>query len=92
MRRGTESLKFILSDNLGSKNLVVNNEGFDRIYAGFSPISHIALGSSQITTFQNFWDTWVNSGQDQFLSGLTLWWNTINYVNIRQVFIPFISR
>lgn len=69
-----------------------NNEGFDRIYAGFSPISHIALGSSQITTFQNFWNSWVSSGQNQFLSGLTLWWNTINYVNIRQVFLPVISK
>ena len=49
----------------------------------------VALGNTQVTTTPNFWNRWkTESGQDEFLSGLTLWWNTISYVNIRQVFLP----
>lgn len=69
-----------------------NNEGYDRRSAGFDPISNIALGSNQITTFHDFWSAWIDSDQDQFLSGLTLWWNTINYDNIQQIFLPAISK
>jgi hypothetical protein len=69
-----------------------DNEGFDRRSAGFGPISKIALGSTQTTTFQIFWNNWIGSSQDPFLSGLTLWWNTIEYVNIRQVFLPVIMK
>jgi len=57
------------------------NEGYDRISAGFYPIAHIALGNSPINTFWDFWNNWnSSSGQNQLLSGLTLWWNTINFI------------
>jgi hypothetical protein len=69
-----------------------NNEGFDGRSAGFGPISSIALGSSQITTFDNFWNHWLGSSQDLFLSGLTLWWNTIEYIDIQQNFLPMIAK
>jgi hypothetical protein len=70
-----------------------NSEGFDRIFAGFYPIAQIALGSTQVTTTLNFWNRWkTESGQDEFVSGLTLWWNTISYVNIRQVFLPTVMK
>lgn len=70
-----------------------DSPGYDRISAGFLPIAQIALGSSQTTTFQNFWNRWKgSSGQNEFLSGLTLWWNTINYVNIRQNFLPAVMK
>lgn len=69
-----------------------NTEGFDMRSAGYGPISRIALGSSQVTTFQNFWNRWIGSSQDPILSGFTLWWNTINYANIQQIFLPVIRR
>jgi hypothetical protein len=69
-----------------------NNEGFDWRSAGYGPISKIALGSSQVTTFQNFWNGWIGSSQDPVLSGFTLWWNTINYANIQQIYLPIIRR
>jgi hypothetical protein len=69
-----------------------NHEGYDREGASFFPISQIALGSSQVTTFQNFWNDWISTGQDQFLSGLTLWWNTINYINILWTFLPITMK
>jgi hypothetical protein len=72
---------------------IYTNEGFDSISAGFAPISHISLGTSQITTFYDFWNNWnYSSGQSPFLSGLTLWWNSIYYVNIRQIFLPNIAK
>jgi hypothetical protein len=71
-----------------------NNEGFDRISAGFYPIALFALGSTKITTFYDFWSNhWeFNSSQDPFLSGVTLWWNSINYVNVRLVYIPAVMK
>lgn len=70
-----------------------NSEGFDRIFAGFYPIAQIALGSTQVTTASSFWNRWrSDSGQDEFLSGFTLWWNTLSYVNIRQDFLPIVIK
>jgi hypothetical protein len=69
-----------------------NNEGGDTRSAGFDPISNIALGSTQITTFQGFWNNWIGSGQDPSRSGMTLWWNTINYINIYQVLLPVVLK
>jgi hypothetical protein len=69
------------------------NEGFDKISAGFSPIAYITLSNSQTQTFLDFWNNWISSsGQDQFLSGLTLWWNTINYENIQQMYLPTVMN
>lgn len=69
-----------------------NNEGFDWRSAGYGPISRIALGGSQVTTFQDFWNDWLGLSQDPILSGFTLWWNTINYANIQQIYLPVIRR
>jgi hypothetical protein len=68
------------------------NEGFDRTSAGFLPIAQIAFGNSQITTFQNYWNNWIYSYPDSFSSGLTVWWNTINYVNVRLINLPFVRK
>jgi hypothetical protein len=69
-----------------------NDEGFDRIHAGFLPIAIYALGSSRIETFRDFWNNWQNIGQDPFLTGLTLWWNTIDYLNIKQIYLPIVTK
>jgi hypothetical protein len=71
-----------------------NNEGFDSMSTGFSPIAKIALGISPIYTFHDFWNNWAggNGTAYNFYSGLTLWWNTINYANIRQIFLPVIKN
>ena len=69
-----------------------DNEGFDNRSAGFSPISQIALGSYQISSFPSFWLYWIVNDQYPFLSGLTLWWNTINYVSIWQAFLPIARK
>jgi hypothetical protein len=66
----------------------LNNEGYDRQTNFFFPISQIALGSSQVETLQDFWNDWISSGRDQSRSGLTFWWNTINYINILWTFLP----
>jgi hypothetical protein len=68
-----------------------NNEGYDRYTTFFSPISQIALGrSSMVETLQDFWNDWIISGRDQFRTGLTFWWNTINYINILWSYLPVI--
>ena len=70
-----------------------NNESYDWVSAGFPPIAHIALGTSQLSTFQDFWNAW-NAAYPQisFPSKVTLWWNTINYGNIQQLFLPVIKN
>ena len=70
----------------------INNEGYDLVGFAFAPIADIALGGSQITTFNEFWNAWLNNGHEYFPSGLTLWWNTIDYVNVQQTFLPVIKR
>jgi hypothetical protein len=68
-------------------------DGFDSISAGFSPISKIALHSPAVTTFIGFWNQWtLTSNQNTFASGLTLWWNTIEFVTARQIYLPVISK
>jgi hypothetical protein len=69
-----------------------NNEGFDRKSAGFLPIAQIALDSYQTTTYYEFFLNWIYSCQDSFASGLTLWWNTISYINIRLIYLPVIRK
>ncbi len=71
-----------------------NNEGFDRISTDFYHIAYFALGGTQITSFYDFWSNhWeFYSGQNSFLSGLTLWWNTIGYINIRQNYLPTVMK
>jgi hypothetical protein len=71
-----------------------NNEGFDRISTNFYHIAYFALGGTQITSFYDFWSNhWkFNSGQNPFLSGLTLWWNTIGYINVRQINLPIVIK
>ncbi len=69
------------------------NEGFDMISAGFSPISQLALGRPAYHPLIDFWYGWnQSSGEDYIKSGLTFWWNTIDYANIRQVFLPVVKR
>ena len=71
-----------------------NSEGFDRISAGFYPIADFALGITPITSFSDFWNNhWeFNSGQNSFLSGLTMWWNTIDYIYIQQNYLPTVMK
>ncbi len=71
-----------------------NNEGFDRISAGFYPIAFFVLSSPQIISFSDFWNNhWeYSSGQSPFLSGLTLWWNTIPYIDIRLMSLPIVMK
>jgi hypothetical protein len=71
-----------------------NNEGFDRISTDFYPIAYFVLGGTRITTFYDFWSNhWeFNSGQNPFLSGLTLWWNTVGYINVRQIDLPTVMK
>jgi hypothetical protein len=98
--RADNQLQFAWGDNVEGRVASalydlndINNDGFDRISTGFYPIAHIALGGTQTTTFQDFWNSWNNSsGQNSFLTGLTLWWNTIPYVNIRQIDLPIVVK
>ncbi len=69
------------------------NEGFDMIYAGFAPISQLALNYPGVHQLRLFWYEWnATSYQDYLKSGLTFWWNTVNYANIQQVFLPVIKK
>ncbi len=69
-----------------------NNEGMDRIFRGITPIANYALKNPPIQTFQDFWNLWKANEPDTFLSGLTLYWNTIMYININQIYLPRVNK
>ncbi len=69
------------------------NEGFDMVFAGFAPISQLALGNPGIHPLSQFWYAWnLNNGQSHLKSGLTFWWNTIDYANIRRTLLPVVTK
>lgn len=69
-----------------------NNEGMDQIFRGITPIANYALGNPPIQTFQDFWNLWKVNEPDTFLSGLTLYWNTIMVININQIYLPRVNK
>ncbi len=70
-----------------------NNEGTDMIYTDFGPIAHIVLGRTQYETFSDYWGSWIGTHpQTIATAGFTLWWNTINYANIQQTYLPIIKK
>jgi len=67
------------------------NENYDMVSAGFAPISQLALGN--VHPFIQFWYLWnISSGQDYLKSGLAFWWNTVDYANIQQIFLPVVMK
>jgi hypothetical protein len=74
-----------------------SNEDFDRMSEGFSSIARITLSrSSPVRTFGEFWSDWVGyypDGMEQFLSGLVLWWNTIDEnETVLQRYLPIVMK
>jgi hypothetical protein len=67
-------------------------ENYDRASYSFGSIAELALGNNlhPLAMFWYFLD--ITYPEDHLQNGFAFWWNTINYVDIQQNFLPLVIK